>query len=127
MVVGEPVQHPQTRQAQSSETEKNKIIPKVSQIADFFQLECMNSEKDTYIVRLISDSEGGSPTKRQDHIDHIWALCKKDKTGTFAGIEVRFERCFQAYAGHFGPDVIAAIEKEKERVGCNPQGSNRLT
>lgn len=104
----------QLRNASGSKEEKNKIIPKVSE-CDLSQLKCMQTKENCYVVRLKSDSEGCSVTKRQSHIDDIWNLCKQDKTGTFAGIEVRFEESFPAYAGHFHPDVVTAIQKDKVR------------
>ena len=109
------------RVAASSDKRKDVYIRNAKEV-DVSHLQCTETIPNSFLVRLKSDAEGGSKQKRQDHINRVQNLCQSsqyhsDSKGyLFGGIEVRFEKAFDAYAGHFHPAVEAAIRADKVSV-----------
>ena len=104
--------------ATSSAPEKDVYIKNVDEL-DVSTLKCMESTQDTFTVRLKSDDEGDYKEKRQKHINDIFRLCQEHSLvdgKLYAGIEVRFEETFPAYAGHFHPTVVEIIKKDVDIV-----------
>ena len=106
---------------ESATISSGNVINKTVNQVDIASLKCTQTLEHSLFVALKSNGtesivEQELRTKRQVHLNRISESCKKHRTDSegheYAGIEVMLDAGFQAYMGHFHPDVEAEIRAD---------------